>query len=301
MKPHFFGAICCVLAGILNAQELNCKISIIKEASLEVNSTELEIFKELELVLNDLMNNTQWTKDPFITEERINCSMQLQINKIPSAGNYVGALQVQATRPVFSSNYNTLLLNWRDEDLAFSYSRNTLITYSPNQFRDNLSSIMAYYAYFILGMDYDSYSSKGGTKYFNECQQIVSNAQNSGGPGWKSSEQGKRNRFWLVDNIMQVAFEPLRDCNYAYHRNGMDQMYEDKIKGKKALYDALSKLNPVVQVRPNAPNVVNYLLCKRDELKNILSDSEMKEKTDFVTLLKRLDPSNSSKYQEILQ
>lgn len=283
------------------SQELNCKISIIKEASLEVNSTELEIFKELELVLTDLMNNTQWTKDQFKTEERINCNIQLQINKIPAAGTYTGAIQIQATRPVFNSNYNTLLFNFRDEDLAFTYSRNTLITYTPNQFRDNLSSILAYYAYFILGMDYDSFSSKGGTKYFNECQQIVSNAQNSGAPGWKSSEQGKRNRFYLVDNILQPAFEPLRECNYAYHRNGMDEMYEDKVKGKKALYDALSKLNPVVQVRPNSPNVVNYLLCKRDELKKILSDSEVKEKTDFVTLLKRLDPSNSSKYQEILE
>lgn len=301
MKRCILVVLLCFFISGLKAQELNCKISIIKEASLEVNSTELEIFKELELVLTELMNNTQWTKDQFTTEERINCSMQLQINKIPSPGTYVGALQVQSTRSVFNSNYNTLLLNWRDEDLAFVYSRNTLITYSPNQFRDNLSSIMAYYAYFILGMDYDAYSSKGGTKYFNECQQIVANAQNSGAPGWKSSEQGKRNRFWLADNILQVAFEPLRDCNYAYHRSGMDQMYDEKAKGKKALYDALSKLNPVVQVRPNSPNVVNFLLCKRDELKSILSDSEVKEKTDFVTLLKRLDPSNSSKYQEILQ
>ncbi len=285
---HFFG------------QELNCKVTIIKEASLEVNSTELEIFKELELVLTELMNNTQWTKDQFKTEERINCNIQLQISKIPAAGTYTGAIQIQSTRPVFNSNYNTLLLNYRDEDLAFSYSRNTLITYTPNQYRDNLSSIMAFYAYYILGMDFDSFSLKGGTKYFNECQQIVSNAQNSGAPGWKSSEQGKRNRFWLVDNVLQASFEPLRECNYNYHRNGMDQMFDDKIKGKKALYEGLSKLNPVVQVRPNSPNVVNYLLCKRDELKKILSDSEPKEKSDFVTLLKRLDPSNSSKYQEIL-
>jgi hypothetical protein len=248
-----------------------------------------------------MMNNTQWTKDPFKTEERINCNLQLQINKIPSPGTYAGALQIQCTRPVFNSNYNTLLFNFRDEDLAFTFSRNTLVTYTPNQFRDNLSSILAFYAYFILGMDYDTFSSKGGTKHFNECQQIVSNAQNSGAPGWKSNEQGKRNRFWLVDNILQQAFEPLRECSYSYHRKGMDVMFDDKVKSKKALYDALSKLSPVVLVRPNSPNVVNYLLCKRDELKSILSDSELKEKTDFVSLLKKLDPSNSSKYQEILE
>jgi hypothetical protein len=297
---RLFLVVSCFLSVIGFSQELNCKVTIIKEASLEVNSTELEIFKELEQIITDMMNNTQWTKDPFKTEERINCNLQLQINKIPSPGTYGGAIQIQCTRPVFNSNYNTLLFNFRDEDLAFTFSRNTLVTYTPNQFRDNLSSILAFYAYFIIGMDYDSFSSKGGTKYFNECQQIVSNAQNSGAPGWKSSEQGKRNRFWLVDNILQQAFEPLRECSYSYHRKGMDVMFDDKVKAKKSLFEALSKLSPVVLVRPNSPNVVNYLLCKRDELKSILSDSELKEKTDFVSLLKKLDPSNSSKYQEIL-
>jgi len=297
---RLFLVVSCFLSVIGFSQELNCKVTIIKEASLEVNSTELEIFKELEQIITDMMNNTQWTKDPFKTEERINCNLQLQINKIPSPGTYGGAIQIQCTRPVFNSNYNTLLFNFRDEDLAFSFSRNTLVTYTPNQFRDNLSSILAFYAYFIIGMDYDSFSLKGGTKYFNECQQIVSNAQNSGAPGWKSSEQGKRNRFWLVDNILQQAFEPLRECSYIYHRKGMDVMFDDKVKAKKSLFEALSKLSPVVLVRPNSPNVVNYLLCKRDELKSILSDSELKEKTDFVSLLKKLDPSNSSKYQEIL-
>lgn len=286
---------------VVLAQELNCKVTIIKEATLEVNSTDLEVFKQLEQTISELMNNTQWTKDVFATEERINCNLQLQINKIPSAGTYSGALQVQCSRPVFSSNYNSLLFNFRDEDIAFAFSRNTLVTYAPNQYRDNLSSILAFYAYFIIGLDYDSFSLKGGTKAFSECQQIVSNAQNSGSPGWRSNEQGKRNRFWLVDNILQAAFEPLRECSYVYHRKGMDEMYTDKVKGKKALYESLSKLSAVTLVRPNSPNVVNFLTCKRDELKSILSDSEPKEKTDFVTLLKKLDPSNSSKYQEILQ
>lgn len=300
MKKILFFITVFIFTGV-NSQELNCQVTIIKEASLEVNSTDLEIFKQMELSITEFMNNTTWTKDAFKTEERVNCNLQLQINKIPSSGVYSGAIQVQCTRPVYNSSYNTLLFNFRDEDVTFSYSRNTMIIYSPNQYRDNLSSILGFYAYFILGMDYDSFSSKGGTKQFNECQQIVSNAQNSGAPGWKSNEQGKRNRYWLVDNIMQPAFDPLRECNYMYHRKGLDAMYDDKIKSKKALYDALSKLNPVIQVRPNSPNVVNYLLCKRNELKNILSDSELKEKTDFVTLLKKLDPSNSSKYQEILE
>jgi hypothetical protein len=149
-------------------------------------------------------------------------------------------------------------------------------------------------------MDYDSFSLKGGTSYFNEAQQIVSNAQSSGAPGWKASESGKRNRYWLIDNILQPVFDPLRECNYMYHRNGIDKLYDNKVEAKKALFAALNKLTPVVQTRPNTINVVNFLNAKTVELKNILSDSEVKEKTDFVNLLKKLDSGNSSKYQEIL-
>jgi hypothetical protein len=282
------------------SQELNCQVSVESDAKLELNSTELEIIKQMKQSIYDLMNNTQWTKDNFKTEERINCNIQIQLKTNPSSGVYTGFIQVQSTRPAFNSNYNTVLFNFQDDDMAISFSRNTVLTYAQNQFRDNLSSILAFYAYFIIGMDYDSFSSKGGTPYFNEAQQIVSNAQSSGAPGWKASESGKRNRFWLIDNILQPVFDPLRECNYMYHRKGIDMMYDNKVEAKKSLLAALNKLSPVVQTRPNTVNVINFLNAKITELKNILSDSEMKEKTDFVNLLKKLDSGNSSKYQEIL-
>jgi len=282
------------------SQELNCQVSVQTDAKLELNSTELEIIKQMKQSVFDLMNNTQWTKDAFKTEERINCNIQIQIKTNPSSGNYTGFIQVQSTRPSFNSNYNAVIFNFQDDDLAISFSRNTVLTYAQNQYRDNLSSILAFYAYFIIGMDYDSFSLKGGTSYFNEAQQIVSNAQSSGAPGWKASESGKRNRYWLIDNILQPVFDPLRECNYLYHRKGIDMLYDNKVEAKKSLFAALSKLNPVVQVRPNTVNVLNFLNAKTVELKNILSDSEVKEKTDFVNLLKKLDSGNSSKYQEIL-
>jgi len=282
------------------SQELNCQVSVESDAKLELNSTELEIIKQMKQSIFDLMNNTQWTKDVFKTEERINCNIQIQLKTNPSTGNYTGYIQVQSTRPAFNSNYNTVIYNFQDDDLAISFSRNTVLTYAQNQYRDNLSSILAFYAYFIIGMDYDSFSLKGGAPYFNEAQQIVSNAQSSGAPGWKASESGKRNRYWLIDNILQPVFDPLRECNYMYHRNGIDKLYDNKVEAKKALFAALNKLTPVVQTRPNTINVVNFLNAKTVELKNILSDSEVKEKTDFVNLLKKLDSGNSSKYQEIL-
>jgi hypothetical protein len=122
----------------------------------------------------------------------------------------------------------------------------------------------------------------------------------SGASGWKASESGKRNRYWLVDNILQPVFEPLRECNYTYHRKGIDMLYENKVEAKKSMLAALNKLTPVVQNRPNTVNILNFLNAKVVELKNVLSDSETKEKTDFVNLLKKLDSGNSSKYQEIL-
>ena len=284
----------------VRGQELNCQVTIIKDARLEVTSVELEVFDQLKQTIYDMMNSTQWTKDKFKLEERINCNIQLQINSIPSLGVYEGSIQVQSSRPAFNSSYNTTIFNFQDDDISFSYSRNSILVYAPNQFRDNLTSVLAFYAYFIIGMDYDSFSLKGGTSYFNEAQQIVSTAQSSNAPGWKSNETGKRNRFYLVDNILHQLFEPLRECNFEYHRNGIDKLYDDKVAGRKAIYEALVKLNKVVATRPNSINLLNFVQAKQVELKNLFADAEVKDKNDVINLLKRLDPANASKYQEIL-
>lgn len=281
-------------------QELNCQVSILTDARLEITSVEKEIFEQLKQTIYELMNNTKWTKDKFKVEERINCQLQLQINSIPSPGNYEGSLQVQSSRPVFNGSYNTTLFNFQDDDISFNYTRNSILIYAPNQFRDNLTSVLAFYAYFIIGMDYDSFSLKGGTPYFTEAQQIVSNAQGSGGKGWKSNEAGKRNRYWLVDNVLQQLFEPLRECMYEYHRKGMDMMYENKEAGRKNIYAALNKLSKVSATRPNSINVLNFAQAKLLELKNLYQDAPATEKTEVVTVLKRIDPANSSKYEEIL-
>jgi hypothetical protein len=298
----FLAAFILVFSGVTNlfAQEFNCQVSVLTDAKVEISSTEQEIIKQMKQSVYDFMNNTQWTEDQFKTEERINLNIQIQIKTIPSTGNYTGYIQVQYNRPAFNSNYNSPLFNFQDDDVAFSFSRNAVLQYNENQFKDNLTSILAFYAYFILGMDYDSFSLKGGSQYFTQAQQIVTNAQVSGASGWKASEQGKRNRYWMVENILQPAFEPLRECNYMYHRKGVDQLYENKATAKKAMYDALNKLTPIVQRNPNNFNTLNFLNSKILEFKNVLSDSELKEKTDFVNLLKKLDSGNSTRYQEIL-
>ena len=283
------------------AQELNCKVTIVADNKLELSTVDQEVVAQLKQTMEDMMNNTQWTKDKFKVEERINCALQLQLKEKSGSNGFSGSLQVQSSRPAFNSSYNTTLLNFLDENIAFSYSRNAILIYAPNQFRDNLTSILAFYAYFIIGMDYDSFSLKGGTPYFNEAQQIVSLAQSSGAAGWKSNESNKRNRFWLVDNVLHQLFEPLRECNFMYHRKGVDKLYDDKIAARKQMFDALNKLNTVIQTRPNSINLINFAQAKRLELKEICADAEIKEKTDLVNLMKKIDPSNATKYDEILQ
>ena len=300
MKNLLIAVSILLASGKITAQELNCQVSVITDARLEVTSVEKEVFDQLKQTIFDMMNTTQWTKDKFKVEERINCNLQLQINSIPRPGTYSGFLQIQSTRPGFNSSYNTTVFNFQDDDITFDYSRNAVLVYAPNQYRDNLTSILAFYAYFIIGMDYDTFSMKGGSPYFSEAQQIVSNAQSSNAPGWRSNEAGKRNRFYLVDNVLHQLFEPLRECNYEYHRKGVDKLYDDKAAGRKSMYDALSKLTKVVATRPNSVNLLNFVQAKQTELKNLYADAEVKDKNEIVNLLKKLDPTNASKYQDIL-
>lgn len=281
------------------SQELNCQVTLITNIKTEVTSAEKELFEQLKQLVTELMNNTQWTTEKFKVEERINCQLQLQINTINN-GEFTGSIQVQSSRPVYNGSYNTTLFNFQDDNLDFSYTRNSNLLYSKNQFRDNLSSILAFYAYYIIALDFDSFSMQGGTKYFQEAQQIVTNAQTSPGKGWKSNEQGKKNRYWLVENALQQLFEPLRECYYEYHRLGMDHLYDKPDDAKKAIYTALDKLSKVSAARPNTINIINFAYCKLNEMKNLYKDAKPEEKNQIVAVLKKIDPTNSTKYEEIL-
>lgn len=284
------------------AQELNCQVSIVPSNKVEVSTVEQEVLSQLEGVIRQFMNETKWTKDNFKLEERINCQLQFQLEKIPQPGVYEGMFQIQSSRPAYNSTYNTLLLNFSDQHVSFSFSRNAMLNYAPNQFRDNLTSMLAFYAYYIIGMDYDSFGLKDGGQYLQEAQNVVLNAQNSGAPGWSPDQVGaKNNRYWLIDNALHQLFEPLRECIYEYHRLGLDKLFENKDQGRAAMYEALNKLAKISATRPNSINVTTFVQAKRNELKQIFSDAPTTDKTKLVALLKRLDPTNSDKYDEILK
>ena len=281
------------------SQELNCEVSVISTPALQVGPVDKEIFQELESNIYDFMNNTRWTNDVFEIEERINMSILITITKIPTTSSYEGKIQVQTTRPVFNTSYNTILFNFVDEDFSISYARNTALLFSIDQHRDNLTSILAFYAYMALAYDYDSFSLEGGSPYFTKAQIIVNNAKNSGGAGWLP--QGKtNNRYWMVDNALQSVFKPIRETYYNYHHKGFDIMYNDMENGRKVVLAAMEALSPVQRSRPGSLNLQIFLTSKSQELIDLFSQAEMTEKNAAVSILKRLDPANSSKYQEIL-
>jgi hypothetical protein len=282
------------------AQELNCQVSIIAAPGLQIGPVEKEIFNELEASIYDFMNNTRWTADVFEIEERINCNVLMTISEMPTTTTFSGKVQIQSSRPVYNTGYNTVLFNFEDNDVTFNYVRNSALLFSIDQYRDNLTSILAFYAYMILAYDYDSFELKGGTKYFNKAQIIASNAKNSGDPGWAASAGKKNNRYWMVDNAIQSVFEPIRVTYYNYHRLGFDIMYDDMVGGRKAVLESLQLLDKVQRARPGSLNLQIFLTSKSDELVNLFSQAEITEKNAVVSVLKKLDPTNSSKYQEIL-
>lgn len=283
------------------SQELNCIVSIVPSNKVEVSTVEQEILSQLEDVIRQFMNETKWTKDNFKMEERINCQIQFQLEQIPQPGVYEGMFQIQSSRPVLNSSYNSLVLNFADHNVSFAFSRNAMLNYAPNQYRDNLTSMLAFYAYYIIGMDYDSFGMKGGSQYLQEAQNVVLNAQNSGAPGWEPGQSAKTNRYWIIDNAMHQLFDPLRECLYEYHRVGLDNLYESKEVGRAGMYEALNKLSRVVATRPNSINITSFIQAKRNELKQVYSDAPTPEKAKLVALLKRLDPVNTEKYDEILK
>lgn len=284
-----------------NAQELNCQVSVINSPQLQLSATDLEVLKDMETNIYEFMNTTRWTKDNFEIEERINCNILITITDKEGTDGFAGKIQVQSSRPVFNSDYNSQVFNFVDPDFNVVYLRNTALIFSIEQYRNNLTSILAYYAYMILAYDYDSFSLEGGSEYFKNAQTIANLAKSSGDSGWESSAGKRKNRYWLVDNALQAMFKPLRQAYFKYHRQGFDIMHKDITNGRKEVLASLKLLDKVQRSRPGSINLQIFLSSKTDELVGLFSQAEMSEKNAAVNLLKRLDPASSSKYQEILK
>lgn len=278
------------------AQELNCTVTVIAP---QISNVDVSRFDALEDGIREFMNGRRWTNDNFEFEERIECTLQLTVSEAIGSTTFKGSMQVQSSRPVFNSDYNTPVLLVNDGDIQFEWLDNSTILFNPGQHRDNLSSLLAYYAYMILGMDYDTFSLEGGTPHFLQAQAIVANAQNAGERGWKAS-QGKQNRYWLVENHLSQTFRPVRICLYNYHRKGLDVLFQDVEGGRLTIAESLIDMRSTNRIRPGSYNIQVFFLSKSDEIINIFSPAPDAERGRLLPILKQLDPGNIQSYDQNL-
>lgn len=286
---------------LLSGQELKCNVQIVSQ---NVQGTNKQVFETLQNAVYEFMNNRVWTNHVYSVEERIECNLMFNITEQISADEFKGTLQLQVRRPVFNTNYNTVLLNFIDNDIHFRYVEFSPLEFDPNSHYTNLTSILGFYAYFILGLDYDSFSLMGGSPYFELAEKVVENAQNAAEKGWKPMDNlAHKSRYWLVKDFLDPDYQPVREFNYRYHRKGLDVMDEEVAEGRAEIASALELLQDVFRSRPD-----NYMYTLRlvfdskvDELVNIFSESFPEEKNRVHAILIEVDQTNKSKYQSILE
>ena len=287
-----------LLSQVSVAQELNCTVTVLSQ---QVQLSNKRIFKTLETAIREFMNNKRWTNDQFQREERIECNLTFNITKYVEPSDMEGTLQIQTRRPGFNSNYGSVLMNFIDQDITFKYLEYQPIEFADNAYISGLASLLGYYAYVIIAMDYDSYSVEGGTPYWQKAQQTVNNAITDPAKGWKGTDIPPRNRYWLVENYMNPIYKPLRQANYIYHRQGIDNMYDKMDLARSSIMEALKKIQQVNKQRPSSYNVQLWFNAKTDELVSIYQQASPSEKAAVMNLLNELDPTNSNKYKKINQ
>jgi len=281
----------------VSAQEFMCQVSV---NSPQVEGTEKKVFQTLQTELYEFVNNRKWTNFVYKNEERIECSIMITITERISSDQFKGKVNVVLQRPVYKTSYNTNLLNLVDNDFDFKYVEFEPLIYNDDAFTSNLTSMVAYYLYMMLGYDADSFSPFGGTLYFEKARAVVNAAQNSPDRGWKAFESLK-NRYWLVENIMNNTYSAFRDGLYSYHRMGLDLMSENMDLGRSGVNDCLENLQKVNREKTGLYITQLFLDAKRDELINIYSQAAPMDKTRIVNIMKEVDPANSSRYQQIMQ
>jgi hypothetical protein len=279
-----------------NAQELNCQVSV---SGAQAKLTET-IQQALQKSIYEFMNQTKWTNYNYKVYERIECSMMLTISDWNLSDKFKGSITVQSRRPVFNTSTNTVLFNFKDNNLEFTYNEGDPLDFQLSVFTNNLTSTMAYYAYIILGLDFASMQQGGGNVYFQNAQTIVNNAQNAPESGWKAFES-RQNRYWLTENLMNSAYKQIPQILYKYHRLGMDVMYDDLEKGRASITECLTLMQQLKRNEPNLFFLQTFLDAKRQELIDIYKTASPVDKPKAKNILVELDPTHSSEYQKILQ
>lgn len=298
----------CLSILILNvkAQEMNCKAIVMAD---QIAGIDPKIFKDLELSIASFINSRKWTGDNFEQKEKIECVYTLILNKQIEGveGGYGGKLNISASRPVFNTTYNSPMVNYVDNDISIKYDGMQQLDFNDTRVSgndplvSNLSAVLAYYTYLILGLDYDSYALKGGTEHFMKAQNIVNNApEHKAITGWKATEN-QRNRFWLMDQLVNVRFNDMRTVYYKYHRLGIDQLTVDEEAARTNMNEIFPLLEKINTENPSSALMRFFFYAKNDEIQNFLAKTSMPDRQRIVPILTVLDVANAGKYLLLLK
>lgn len=305
MKRRFLFIVLIVAPMFGWGQELQAKVTVI--TSRITTTVDKRIFITLQTQLNNLMNTRKWTTDVFQANEKIDCSFILNLESIVDPNVYKATLTVQAARPVYNSSYQCALVNFLDADVTFKYQEFQPVEFNENRIQGNdpqvanLTAIFAYYAYMIIGLDYDSFSPKAGEAYFRKAQQIVNNApEGKGTNGWRVFD-GLRNRYWLNENLINNRFNIIHDIIYSYYRAGIDKWYENEGEARSNLLQCLTQLQAFCKENPNTMIQQIFMQGKMQELIALFKKGSTEEKSRAVILLSELDITNASTYKQQLK
>jgi hypothetical protein len=279
------------------AQELKCNVTI---NATQIQTSDRGIFKDMKNAIEQFMNTRKWTNDVYKSYEKIDCNLLMTISKMPAIGSFTASVTVQAARPVYNSNYSSLIFNFADRDWEFEYIESMQMEYNDNNYTSNLTSMLALYAYLIIGVDSDTFSELGGTPYFQKALNVVNNAQQAGRPGWQSIGSN-RNRYWLVENLNNPQMVDLRKAMYSYHRIALDNYQQDPEKSRTTILKGLKDIKKIRDINPAAILLISFLDAKGKELANIFSEGNIQSRREAYDIITAIDPSNRNAYQKIIQ
>jgi len=284
-----------VLGASALAQDLNARVQILSPQVQITNKRSLEV---LQKAISDFLNNRTWSNNRVLPQERIDCSFVITINSWDGSSNFKAEAQIVSTRPVFNTNYNSPVLSLSDQHFDFSYTEGQLMDYSDQQYMNNLTSLLAFYAYIIVGLDADTFEPNGGTPFYTAAQNIVNYAQNTGFSGWRSMES-LSNRYWLVNNLLDRRYQPLREFLYGFHLKGLDTMADNAQQSRQTVLGLLPLLQKVDRLAQGAVFNQVFFTAKSDELVGVFSGMGPQERVQAYHILAEVDPANANKYERL--
>jgi hypothetical protein len=299
VKIKFILVLLLIQIGQVTAQELNFTLIINSDRA---RTQETAVFEDMKINFEQFLNGRTWSTDQFQAIERIKGNMLITISDMPQVGFYNATVQIQTVRPVYGTNYESMVLNFIDRNWSFEFLQSQPLEFNRFSFLNNISSLLAYYAYIALGFDYDSFSLRGGDAFFEIANNIVNNAQQSPRPGWQPNPNERRNRYWLINDIYTSSvFAPIREAIYLYHRKGLDLLVSDAEEAYKNITEAIRLVSEVNTQQPNGIFTIAFIDAKGDELSRILKKAPMEVRTEAVGYLMKIDPNNARRYNDILK